>query len=288
MRTMAVVNPIGIALEIARAFGLEVDQPVALRSTNNIVVWLKPSPVVAKISAARLPRLHTELKVAQELCSLGAPSVAPAPEIPPLVHSRQGVEVTFWRYHAQHPEVIIPLQRLATALRSLHLALDKISPQLRATLPSYLQELAFVRQLLADGAALPALTEVDRELLARTFDSLRSRLDVLAPADSHIVLHGAVHQHNVLLVAGEPRFIDFETACTGPVEWDVAHLDPNAEPFYGHPLQARLLWTCRAVASVKTAVWCWADVERGDLREHAEWHLGHVRANIAPLLDLRR
>jgi hypothetical protein len=25
-----------------------------------------------------------------------------------------------------------------------------------------------------------------------------------------------------------------------------------------------------------------ADVERGALREHAEWHLAHVRTNIAP------
>lgn len=26
-------------------------------------------------------------------------------------------------------------------------------------------------------------------------------------------------------------FIDFETTCMGPVEWDVAHLDSQAEPF---------------------------------------------------------
>ena len=128
-------------------------------------------------------------------------------------------------------------------------------------------------------AALPALAGADRELLIRAFDTLRSQLLVLAPPASHIVLHGAPHAYNILLVGNEPRFIDFETTCTGPVEWDAAYLAPNAERFYGQALQAPLLRACRAMASVKTAVWCWADVERGDLREHAEWHLAQVKAN---------
>jgi hypothetical protein len=81
------------------------------------------------------------------------------------------------------------------------------------------------------------------------------------------------------MVDGEPSFIDFETACIGPVEWDVAYID---ELEYGLPVNPRLLWVCQGMVSVKTAILCWRDVERGDFREHAEWHLSHVRTNIAP------
>jgi len=66
------------------------------------------------------------------------------------------------------------------------------------------------------------------------------------------------------------------------MEWDLAHVDPEAEQSYGAPVHERLIWVCRSMASVKTAAFCWAGVERGDLREHAELHLAHVRTAVAP------
>jgi thiamine kinase-like enzyme len=118
--------------------------------------------------------------------------------------------------------------------------------------------------------------------LATTFDRLEAQLDALAPPDSHVVIHGSPHPYNVLLVDGEPLFIDFETACTGPVEWDLAHLEPELGSSYSGSSPARLLWACRGMASIKTAVWCSADVDRGDLRDHAEMHLAHIRTSVAP------
>ncbi|HEV2700830.1 MAG TPA: aminoglycoside phosphotransferase family protein [Steroidobacteraceae bacterium] len=278
---MAAPDPIGVAMALAREAGLKVQQPVSLRSTNNTVVWLKPEPVVAKVGTASYPRLQIELRVAQALCALGGPSVCPARQIAPVVHSRGGFDLTFWRYYAQDPQVDMAAEHVAAALRRLHLALDRLAPSLRATLPSYLTELDVIRSLLADNAALPALAAADRDLLRRAFDSLRSQLLRLAPPQSHVVLHGAPHAHNILVVDNEPIFIDFETTCVGPVEWDVAYLEPGTERCYGQPLQVELLRVCRAMTSVRTAVWCWADVERGDLREHAEWHLAQVKANHA-------
>jgi hypothetical protein len=276
------MDPVCVAIEVARAFGLNVEQPVPLRSTNNAVAWLSPTRVVAKVGVGRNQRLGTELQVAQELCALGGPVVCPAPDLPAVVHSRRGLDMTFWQYHAQNSSAVAAAEHVAPALRSLHIALGRISPGLRATLPSYLEELDYVRALLTDSASLSALSQADRHLLATTFDRLKVDLCALAPPDSHVAIHGAPHPHNVLFAGGEPLFIDFETACTGPVEWDMAHLDPEAEPFYGPALQTRLLWVCRGMASVTTAVLCWADVNRGDLRDHAEWHLAHVRTSIAP------
>ena len=44
-----VETAISIAADVARDFGLKVEQTVPLRSTNNAVAWLRPANVVAKI-----------------------------------------------------------------------------------------------------------------------------------------------------------------------------------------------------------------------------------------------
>ncbi len=154
-------------------------------------------------------------------------------------------------------------------------------PSVRAGLPSYMEELSLARSLLADHAALPATSPADRSLLANTFDRLQARLDGLISPERLVVIHGSPHPYNVLLVGGEPVFIDFETTCTGPVEWDLAHLDEAAEPHFRDLIQPEVLWLCRSMASVKTATLCSADIDRGDMRQHAECHLAYVREHIA-------
>lgn len=271
---------ISVATDVARELGLAIDEPVPLRSTNNIVAWLRPAAVVAKVSIESQSRLLTELRVAQELVALDAPVVAPAAGVPAVVHRRDGFEITFWRYHAQPSGIEIPADRVSFVLSKLHAALNQLSPALKSTLPSYREELNFVRELLADQSALPALKPEDRDLLIATFDRLQARLDERAPADRCVVLHGSPHSHNVLFVGEEPAFIDFETTCFGPVEWDLAHLDPEAEPFFADSMDAELLWLCRGMVSVKTATLCAAEIDRGDMREHAEYHLAYVREHI--------
>ncbi len=279
---MKVRDAISVAADVARGFGLTVEQPMPLRSTNNAVAWLRPAEVVAKVSVGRSSRLHTELQVAQGLCALGGPVVSPAPELPAMVHCRDGLEMTFWKYHAQPSAAEPPPDRLAQALRRLHTALGQLPASLRASLPSYMEELRFVRSLLSDRTALPATSSADRSLLANTFDRLQARLDGLVSARKSVPIHGSPHPYNVLIVHGESVFIDFETTCMGPVEWDLAHLDEKAEPLFRDWIQPELLWLCRSMASVKTATLCSADIDRGDMREHAEWHLAHVREHVAP------
>ncbi len=277
-----VPDAICAAADLARGLGLAVQEPVRLRSTNNAVVWLRPADVVAKISTAHNSRLHKELQVARELCALGAPIVCPAPELPCIVHARGDLEMTFWRYYAQPPGAELFTRGVALALRRLHAALARLSPALKASLPSYMRDLSYVRSLLADYAALPAMSRVDRELLASTYDRLKSRVDGLVSADRRIAIHGEPHSYNVLIVESEPAFIDFESVCIGPLEWDLACLDEQAMPLFGEVVQPELLWLCGGMASVKAATLCTADIDRGDMREHAEWHLAQIREHVAP------
>jgi hypothetical protein len=273
---------ISAAFSFARDHGIAAERPIPLRSTNHAVAWLYPAPIVAKVDVRHSHRLHMEMTLARELAALHAPIVLPAAEMPPVVHSRLGFEMTFWRYHAQDPGAQLPTHRVALALGQLHAALARTSPALKARLPSYLRELDCARALLADPDGLSALSHPDRELLATAFDRLRPEMLTLAGPERTRVLHGSPHAYNVLAVDGEARFLDLESACTGPAEWDLAHLDEDGELDCVEPVDARLLWLCRALASVMTATWCWAAVDRGDLRQHAEWHLYRIRTTVAP------
>jgi len=272
------------AIGIARGFGLTVREAVPLRSTNNLVCWLSPAPVVAKIGTGGNARLRIELEIAQALIAHGGPAVSPALEIPAVVHAWEGLDVTFWQYHAQTTDANVPPARLGAAMGRLHSTLAQVSTAVRTRLPSYLREVEVAGAVLADAARAPALAQTDRQLLAVAFDRLLTTLKCATQPGSHVVIHGSPHSYNVLLADGEPLFIDFETACTGPAEWDVAHLGSEAGAYYPGSLDSRLLWACRGMASVWTAALCWCDVERGDLREHAEMHLDHVRTHVAPHL----
>ena len=132
------MNAIETTVELAVGFGLHVEEPVPLRSTNNILVWLRPSMVVAKVGVGHHRRLADELRVALELSRVGGPVVAPASEMPQIVHRRRGFEITFWRYHPQLSETVIGSQQIARALRTLHESFQKISPGMLGRSPCLL------------------------------------------------------------------------------------------------------------------------------------------------------
>ncbi len=166
------MNAVEAGVRIAETFGLRVEEPVLLRSTNNVVAWLRPSPVVAKIGVGHQRGFATEVLVAAELSALGGPVVPPAPEIPAAVHVLGEFEVSFWRYCPQPPDIEIPARQEAAALLHLHATCAQISSQLRADLPSYLAEMGSVSELLSDAGKLSALPEGDRHMLIRVFDLL--------------------------------------------------------------------------------------------------------------------
>jgi Ser/Thr protein kinase RdoA (MazF antagonist) len=148
---------------------------------------------------------------------------------------------------------------------------------LAASLPSYRAELDAARRLLADGSALRSLGANDRKVLAV---ALAAADEADAGFDTH-VLHGSPHRLNVLTVDGEPRFIDFETVCLGPWEWDMAHLEQEVALHYPEGLDPNRLKLCRTLVSAKTAVWCWEQAaQSAEMRWHAEHHLDVVKEAV--------
>lgn len=263
------VEPGEAASELARDFGVEVEEPVLLQDTNNIVFWLAPSPVVAKVGSGQPDRLERELNIAIALEDASAPVVGPSRLIPRAVHHRQGYRISFWRYVSESG-VDLPARPVASALGVLHAALARIEGT--GELPAFSEELDLVEGRLHDPRFAPALGDADRQLLF-------GALEVSTPHETlSLVLHGSPHRFNILNARGSPSFIDFETVCRGPIEWDLAHLEPAVAEAYPGTIDSQRLARCRLAVSAKTAAWCWDQAAHNEeMRQHALHHLGLIR-----------
>ena len=93
-------------------------------------------------------------------------------------------------------------------------------------------------------------------------------------------VHGSPHRYNIVMVDNAPKFIDFETVAWGPIEWDLAHLEPAVADRYPAEVDTGLLASLRVAISAVTSAHCWHSVHRGpDMRSHAEHHLNIVRSH---------
>ena len=81
-----------------------------------------------------------------------------------------------------------------------------------------------------DRDLTPDLADADRELLITTLRSRRQAIVDRGAAEQ--LLHGEPHPGNVLSTKSGPLFIDFETCCRGPVEFDLAHVPEDVSERY--------------------------------------------------------
>ena len=261
--------------DLVRSCGFDVRQPVNLRSTNNVLVWLSPGPVVAKISKEH-ERAGRELAVVRELVELAAPVVPPIDlgiEQPVSIGAKT---ITFWRYAPQDDVPKPNADRVAECLFHLHSKLA--SMRNRATFPSFGEPLRTAVRALERPDLAPELVDVDRALLRKTLVNGIARL--AKTTGSQEVIHGSPHRFNILVVDGAPKFIDFETVEIGPLEWDLAHLEPEVADLYPGRLDHQVLALCRVMVSAATSTWCWEGLDRGsDMQSHAQHHLEVVRSS---------
>jgi hypothetical protein len=268
------VERIDPVVALARHLGMTVNEPVPLRSTNNVLVWLQPSMVVAKVST-RPDMAANELAIAKALALAGAPVVPPASEVGDCLYRVADRDVTFWKYEPQEDSHEADSQSIGLALFELHTALDTLRTVI--AVPSYDTQVVDAIHSLANQKFAPELRAEDRAVLHRALSLGRQRLPGLANTDR--IIHGSPHRMNILVVEGSPRFIDFETVQVGPIEWDIAHLEPAVASRYPAPLDVDALALCRLIISAATSTWCWGGLDRGpDMRHHAEGHLAIVRS----------
>ncbi len=136
----------------------------------------------------------------------------------------------------------------AHALERLHAGMR----QLDAPAPHFTDRVEEAQSTVRDRSQSPELAGADRELLADVLGSLR-RAVVDRGADEQL-LHGEPHAGNLLRTTGGLRFIDLETCCYGPVEFDIAHAPQEVGDHYGRadPL---LLRDCRLLILAMVTAW---------------------------------
>ncbi len=213
---------------------------------------------------------HFEVELAGRLAEIESPAAALEPRVPARVYERDGFAITLWTYYAPVTPEVAPTD-YADALWRLHAGLRTIE----ITAPHFTDRVAEAQELVANRGRTPELVEADRQLLSGMLNSLRRTIVDRGAAEQ--LLHGEPHPGNVLGTKIGPLFIDLETCCFGPIEFDLAHV-PEAVTEYYPDVDRTLLSECRALVLAMVAAWRWdADDQFPNGRQWAEQFIDTLR-----------
>lgn len=134
------------------------------------------------------------------------------------------------------------------------------------------------QRLVANRDRTPALADADRKLLGDTLRNLRRAIAERGAPEQ--LLHGEPHPGNVLTTKNGLLFIDLETCCRGPVEFDLAHAPEEVGEHYPG-VDQDLLRECRILVLAMITAWRWdrADQLPNGRQLGTEW-LGQIRAAL--------
>ncbi|MFC5263883.1 phosphotransferase enzyme family protein [Kribbella qitaiheensis] len=274
MQATEAQRAVAAAMSIASSLGLPVDEAIVLNDSNKLTLRLLPCEVLARVAPVAQQVALFEIELAQRLAESGSPVAALEPRVEPRVYEHDGFVVTLWTYYEPvRPEVVSPAD-YAHALEQLHAGMRKID----VPTPHLTDRVESAQQLVASRDLTPELADADRDLLSNTLRRLRRAIDERGPAEQ--LLHGEPHPGNVLNTKNGLLFIDLETCCHGPVEFDLAHAPDEVSEHYPD-VDQELLRDCRILVLAMITTWRW---DRGDRLPNGrllgtEW-LGQIRATL--------
>jgi aminoglycoside phosphotransferase (APT) family kinase protein len=236
-------------MKVASTLGLSVADARVLHNSNKLALRLIPCDVVARVAFAGQEVFRTELEIARQLAATQSPVARLAPRVGRRVYGHNEFVVTLWSYYEQIPEQLPPAE-YAQALMRLHHGMASVD----LDVPHFTDRVAEAQQLVASRAHTPALVEADRDLLSSTLRSARRA--IADRADAEQLLHGEPHPGNLLNTKNGPLFIDLETCCRGPVEFDLAHVPDRVAECYPRA-NGELLRAARLLVLAMVAAWRW-------------------------------
>jgi len=232
------------------ALDLTVDDAIVLHDSNKLALLVLPCEVLARVARAGHEVAHLEVALAQRLAETESPVAALEPRVDPRVYECDGFVITLWTYYEPEAARIVTPANYANALDLLHVGMRKLD----VTTPHFTDRVAEAQELVASRDRTPALADADRRLLSETLGSLRQRIGDRDAAEQ--LLHGEPHPGNLLSTKGGLLFIDLETCCRGPVEFDLAHVPERVVDHYPN-LDHELLSDCRNLVLAMVAAWRW-------------------------------
>jgi aminoglycoside phosphotransferase (APT) family kinase protein len=261
-------------MSIASSLGLAAGDAIVLQDSNKLTLRLLPCDVLARVAPVEHQVAQFEIEIAQRLAGSGSPVAALEPRVEPRVYERGGFAVTLWTHYEPGPPQEVSPADYAGALKRLHAGMRKLD----IPAPHFTDRVEQAQQLVANRDRTPALADADRELLGATLRNLRRVIGERGAAEQ--LLHGEPHPGNMLTTKNGLLFIDLETCCRGPVEFDLAHAPEEVSEHYPDVNQG-LLRDCRTLVLAMITTWRW---DRDDQLPNgrqlgAEW-LSQVRAAL--------
>ena len=238
------------ALSIASSLGLAADDAIVLQNSNRLTLRLLPCDVLARVAHVGRHVAQLEIELARRLAESGSPVAVLDPRVEPRVYERDGFAVTLWTYYQPMPADEVPPADYASALKRLHAGMRELD----VPVPHFTDRVEQAQRLVASRDRTPALADADRELLGGTLRALRQTIG--GHGGSEQLVHGEPHPGNVLTTTSGLLFIDLETCCRGPVEFDLAHAPEEVGGHYTDANQA-LLRECRILVLAMITTWRW-------------------------------
>jgi hypothetical protein len=251
MESSEVRAAVEAAKSAASSLGLKADDAAVLQHSNRLAALLLPCDVLARIAPpSHRTGAEFELAIARQLASTDAPVGTLEGRVEPRVYDSDGFAVTFWTYYEPLSGRNATPEEYAEALARLHAGMREID----LATPHFTDRVAEARTLVETPANSPDLSSADRAFLRSAIVRVTSAITERGATEQ--VLHGEPHPGNLLRTSGGLVFIDLETCCLGPVEFDVAHA-PEAVSEHYPGIDKGLLDECRALSVALVAAWRW-------------------------------
>ncbi|MFD7293615.1 phosphotransferase [Streptomyces sp. NPDC059897] len=272
MRGTESARALSAAMAVGSSLGLRVDDATVLHDSNKLTARLLPCDVLARVAPVDDQVADFEVGLAQRLAAVGSPVAALDPRVQPRVYERDGFVITLWTYYEPTGAPSVPPADYARALERLHAGMRAVD----APAPHFTERIARAQDLLADRDRTPLLAAADRELLGNTLRRLGRTLGEHGGDEQ--LLHGEPHPGNVLDTKDAGLlFVDLETCCRGPVEFDLAHA-PEEVATHCSGIDKDLLAACRTLVLAVVTTWRWdRDDEYPDGRRMGEEWLDQLR-----------
>ena len=238
------------ASALATDLHLRVDDAVVIHNSNKLALRLLPCGAFARVALVGQEVAALEVELALRLAGTASPVAALEPRVEPRVYERDGFAVTLWTYYDQMAPGPDFAAAYADALQRLHTGMRSV----QTATPHFLEKAAGAERLVTDPDDTPALADADRNLLLSTLHSAPELIHSRGAAEQ--LLHGEPHPGNLLSTHDGLLFIDFETCCRGPIEFDVAHA-PEAVSARYPDLDQVLLAECRRLVLAIVAACRW-------------------------------
>jgi hypothetical protein len=257
----------------ARALAVElhlpVDHAVVIHNSNKLALRLLPCDVFARVALMGQEVAGLEVALAVRLAGAASPVASLEPRVEPRVYERDGFAMTLWTYYESAGDLHSP-SAYADALRRLHARMRHVE----IATPHFLDRVSAAERLVTHPAETPTLSGTDRRFLLASLQSAREQIRSRGAA--YQLLHGEPHPGNLLSTGDGLVFIDLETCCRGPIEFDVAHVPEEVSAHYPD-VDHVLLAECRRLVLAMVAAWRW------DVRDRYPQGQQHGRAILKRL-----